>query len=52
MTFVLPIAVYFKAYGDRISAMERRMCFTILVFGVAGGVISATYALQALVSER
>lgn len=26
MTFVLPIAVYLKAYGDRVGAGERRAC--------------------------
>lgn len=51
MTFVLPIAVYLKAYKDRVSMKERRMCYAILAFGIAGGAVSASYALVALVSE-
>ena len=52
MTFVLPIAVYLKAYGERVSVKERRACYAILAFGVAGGAVSATYALEALVREE
>ena len=49
MTFVLPIAVYFKAYGDRVSKQERYLCYIILTFGIAGGIVSGSYAFEALV---
>jgi small neutral amino acid transporter SnatA (MarC family) len=49
MTFVLPISVYFKAFGDRISKRERYLCYSILAFGIAGGIVSGSYAFEALV---
>ena len=49
MTFVLPISVYFKAYGERITKQERYLCYAILTFGIAGGIVSASYAFEALV---
>jgi Transmembrane amino acid transporter protein len=52
MTFVLPISVYFKAYGDRISKKERMLCNAILIFGITGGIVSASYAFEALIRSN
>ncbi|TNV78508.1 hypothetical protein FGO68_gene14267 [Halteria grandinella] len=50
MTYVFPIACYFKTMGlQGIQERERYMCFGILAYGVIGGVMSAGYAFQALI---
>ncbi len=48
MTFVFPIACYFKTFEGKISNRERLMCHVILAYGVIGGAVSACYALFAL----
>jgi hypothetical protein len=50
MTFVLPIACYFKVFGDRIDPKERKLCHAILSFGIIGGTVSAYYAFLALIN--
>ena len=48
MTFVFPLACYFKTFEGQISRRERLMCHAILGYGLIGGAISACYALAAL----
>jgi hypothetical protein len=53
MTFVFPIACYFKAFGhENIEKREKIMCYGILCYGILGGLVSAYYALIALINGR
>lgn len=51
MTFIFPIACYFKVFWEKISPHERYMCYSILAYGMIGGTVSASYALYSLVME-
>ena len=55
MTFVFPIACYFKTFEWRNSAIispnEKLMCFAILAYGIIGGTVSAVYAFSALLKS-
>ena len=50
MTFILPIACYFKAFSGRISPREMKLCYALLAFGIIGGTVSAYYAFLALIN--
>jgi len=48
ITFIFPIAFYFKTFQDRISRNERILCYATLIYGVGGGLWSTFYSLHAM----
>ena len=48
VTFVFPIAFYFKTFGASIPSTERYVCIGALLYGIIGGLWSVTYSLQAM----
>eukprot|EP00347_Sterkiella_histriomuscorum_P009779 403339927 len=53
VTFIFPIAFYFKTFGiDKIPNRERYLCYAGLTYGTIGGLWSAYYSLHAMFNKQ